>query len=358
MANEKTSKNQDLNLTKPSNAPFPSELRFDLVSKDWVLIATGRAKRPEMFKKEHQKPQEVSPDKCPFCQIDTQERPTLIWKDGKELPHKNGNIPKDWSVISFPNKYPAFFPSDSLNERADGPYQMMDGVGFHEVIVTHDHNKQWAQFSVKEIKDVIDVYQERYLELMNEKFVNYISIFHNNGPEAGASVAHPHSQLIAIPLIDPDLQSSINGSRRYFEAQQKCVHCAMLEWDREDGRRIVFENDEFVVLVPFASRVAFETRIYPKEHHAYFERIDDGQKEYFAEALKVALEKLYKGLNDPPFNFFIHTAPCDGKDYGHYHWHLEIFPKTAIWAGFELGAGIEISTIEPEKAAEYLRMQK
>lgn len=303
---------------------FPSELRFDLVSKDWVVIATGRAKRPEMFKKERKKIVEVKKSQCPFCHIDTQEKPTLILDHGKKLPLKDG-VPKNWTVISIPNKYPAFSRSDSLNERAEGPYQMMDGVGFHEVVVMKDHKKQLAQFSMGELREVLDAYQERYLDLMNEKFVNYISVFHNNGPEAGASVIHPHSQIIALPMIDPDLQSSINGSRLYYEAQGKCVHCAMLEWDKEDGRRIVFENEEFIVVVPFASRMAFETRIYPKTHHAYFERITNDQKEYLAEAFKAALDKLYKALGDPPYNFFIHTAPCDGKNYDHYHWHNKFY---------------------------------
>jgi UDPglucose--hexose-1-phosphate uridylyltransferase len=335
---------------------FPSELRYDLVSRDWVVIATGRAKRPEMFRKEKKTKEVVSKKQCPFCNINGQEKPTLVLNKGVEIGCQNG-FPKNWTTVVIPNKYPAFSESSSLNERKDGPYRIKDGVGFHEVVVTKDHNKQVGRLSLEEIKEVIDAYQERYLDLMNEKLVSYISIFQNKGKEAGASVVHPHSQIIALPLIDPDLQASINGSETYFKKNKKCVHCDMLDWDRKDGRRIIFENEEFVVLVPFASRMAFETRIYPKIHHAYFERITDGQKNYFAQALKVALNKLYKALNDPAYNFFIHTAPCDGKDYNHYHWHLEILPKTQIWAGFELGAGIEISTIEPEKAAEYLRKQ-
>jgi UDPglucose--hexose-1-phosphate uridylyltransferase len=335
---------------------FPSELRYDLVSKDWVVIATGRAKRPEMFKQERKFRESVTKSQCPFCNISTKEKPLLVFNKGKKVANEKG-FPKEWTTIVIPNKYPAFSRSDSLNERIDGPYQIMDGVGFHEVVVTKDHEKQLAELSVEEIKEVINVYQERYLDLMNEKFVNYISIFQNNGKEAGASVVHPHSQIIAIPLVDSDLLSSINGSDNYFKKNGRCVHCDMLDWDRKKGDRIVFENEEFIVVVPFASKIAFETRIYPKVHHAYFERIADNQKDYFAQALKMALGKLHKALNDPAYNFFIHTAPCDGKDYGHYHWHLEILPKTQIWAGFELGAGIEISTICPENAAEYLRKQ-
>jgi len=328
-----------------NSAKSLSELRFDLVSKDWVVIATGRAKRPETFAKLERFKEQVPEKDCFFCHLETQEKPVLEYKGDAG----------EWQVVVIPNKYPAFSHSDSLHERAEGPYSLMDGVGFHELVVTHDHQKSLAELPFQQVRRVIDAYQERYLELANEKFVNYVSIFHNHGREAGASVAHPHSQIIAIPLIDPDLQRSLNGSRLFFENQGECVHCQMLEWDLEDGRRIIFANKEFVVLAPFASRVAFEVRIYPREHHAYFERIKDNEKDLLAEAVQVALKKFFIGLNDSAYNFFIHTAPCDGKDYGHYHWHFEILPKTSTWAGFELGAGIEISTIEPEKAAEYLR---
>ncbi|MCG2809008.1 MAG: DUF4921 family protein, partial [Candidatus Portnoybacteria bacterium] len=197
----------------------------------------------------------------------------------------------------------------------------------------------------------------RYLDLMNKKFIKYISIFHNHGREAGASVSHPHSQLLAIPVIDPDLRGSLDGAEAFYTSQGKCVYCTMLDWDIRDGRRVVYENEKFVVLCPFASQVAFETRIYPKEHQSYFERITESEKKLFADALRTALSKIHKGLNDPAYNFYIHTAPSDKANYDHYHWHLNIFPKTSTWAGFELGAGIEISTIEPEKAAEFLRRQ-
>ncbi len=334
------------NLKKDENSKkSSSELRFDLVSKDWVVIATGRARRPETFAEHQREKHETAEQDCFFCTLKDQEKPVLEYK----------NEQGDWEVLVIPNKYPAFTPSHGFHERAEGPYSLMDGVGYHEVVITRDHKKSLAELPVQQIHKVIDAYQERYLELANEKFVNYISIFHNHGKEAGASVAHPHSQIIALPLIDPDLSRSLNGSRLFFENQGECVHCKMMEWDREDGQRIIFENKEFVVLVPFAARAAFEVRIYPKEHHAYFERIKEQDKELLAQAIQEALSRIFKGLNDPAYNFFLHTAPADGKDYGHYHWHFEILPKTSVWAGFELGTGIEISTIEPEAAAKYLR---
>ena len=131
----------------------------------------------------------------------------------------------------------------------------------------------------------------------------------------------------------------------------------MSDWERKNKERVVFENKGFLVICPFASKAAFEMIISPKKHLPYFEKISEKEKLQLAQALRVALNKLYKGLGDPAYNFYLHTAPCDGENYDHYHWHWTILPKTATWAGFELGTGIEISTIEPEKAAEYLRKQ-
>lgn len=342
--------------SKEKKLKTPSELRLNLVSKDWVVIATGRARRPETFKKEKRKAKEDPKKTCPFCHLESQEKPTLIFAKGKKIKNPSGLV-KDWTLVVVPNKFPAFLPGESLRERAEGPYQIMDGLGFHEVVVTRDHKKDMSQFSPKEIKEVIDAYQERYLEFMNERFINYISIFHNHGYEAGASVSHPHSQIMAIPVTDSDIQNSLNGSRRYWNIHRKCIHCEMIKWDREDGRRIVFENDQFVALCPFASRMAFTVRIYPKDHLSYFERVNEEQKIALSQAFQVALSKLRKALAAPPYNFFLKTSPCDGQDYSHYHWHFEVLPRTSVQAGFEFGAGIEISTIEPEKAAEYLRKQ-
>jgi len=335
---------------------FPSELRYDLISKEWVIIATGRAKRPEMFKKEKRDKTAISKKQCPFCQINAQEKAVLVFCNGKEKPASI--VSKDWTVIVVPNKFPAFLPADRLEERMENKlYKAMNAVGFHEVIITRDHKKQLAQFSVAQIKEVIDVFQRRYLQLMNKKFVKYISIFHNHGVEAGASIAHPHSQIITTPLIDPDLRRALWHSKRYFKKYRKCIYCEANKWERKRKIRVVFENKEFLVICPFASRVAFEMVISPKKHSSYFERVNEAQKWQLAEAFKAALAKLYKALGDPPYNFYLHTAPCDGKDYDFYHWHFTILPKTSVWAGFELGTKMEISTIEPEKAAEYLRKQ-
>lgn len=336
---------------------FPSELRYDLISRDWVIIATGRAKRPETFKNKQKKEDEIPKDKCPFCKIISQEKPTLIFVRGKRVPI-TGKIPKDWTIIVVPNKFPAFLPQPRLERKMEGKfYQTMNAVGFHEVLITKDHKKQMGQFKTAELKEVIDVYQRRYLDLMKKSFVNHISIFHNQGKEAGASISHPHSQIITTPLVDIDLRQALFNSEKFRKSKGKCVYCQMNNWEIKVKKRIIFENEKFLVLCPFASKSAFEVIISPKDHLSYFERITTEEKWKLAEAFKAALGKLHKGLNDPDYNFYLHTAPADGKNYNYYHWHWTILPKTSTWAGFELGTQMEISTIEPEKAADYLRKQ-
>jgi len=336
---------------------FPSELRLDLVSGDWVVIATGRAKRPEMFREERKREIKISKKDCPFCHIEQQKKPLLIFANGKKIDFKE-NIPKNWTTVVLPNKFPALFPAAKIKKEKEGKfYQKISGAGFCELVISREHEKPFALLSLTRLKEVFDVYQARYLTLMKEKIVNYVSIFHNEGPKAGATQPHPHSQIITTPLIDIDLKKAILNSKKYFQKTGKCLYCQMNNWEKRFKKRIVFENQDFLVLCPFASKIAFEIVVSPKKHSPYFEKIEEKEKWQLAEAFYVALRKLYKGLNNPDYNFYLHTAPCDGKKYPHYHWHWTILPKTSIWAGFELGAQIEISTIEPERAAEYLKKQ-
>ena len=327
-----------------------SQLRQDLVTGDWVVIATNRAKRPEDFADQKRIQEEKNSDKCFFCypKETGQNEAVLIYSKGDE---------QDWSLQVIPNKYPAFARNGELKHFEEGPFFSMDGVGYHEIIITRDHNRQIANLDKLEVAEILDAYQDRYIDLMNKKSVNYIDIFHNHGKEAGASVAHPHSQLAAIPVISPYIKSELDGAESYYIANRQCVYCTIANWELEAKKRVIFENENFFAFCPFASRAAFEVWVMPKKHKPYFERINKDEKIEAAEVFQAAINKIYKALNDPPYNFYLHTAPCDGKDYPHYHWHIEILPRTAVWAGFELSTGIEISTIEPEVAADFLRKQ-
>lgn len=326
-----------------------SELRQDIVSGDWVVIATGRARRPDDFANFQRIQDDKGIENCLFEDpvASGQQKDVLLY-------HKSDG---EWTLRVFPNKYPSFSEGEATGSLSEGPYFAMPGIGYHEVIVTRDHHRQLALMDAMEIAEVFDAYQDRYLDLMNKKNVNYIAIFHNHGKEAGASISHPHSQLMAIPVIAPYIKLELDGAENYYRSNKHCVYCIMAEHESEEKKRVVFENEEFIAFCPFASRAAFEVWIMPKKHSPYFERISDEQKIKLAEVFQKGLSSIYKALNDPPYNFYIHTSPCDGKDYSHFHWHIEILPHTSTWAGFELETGIEVSTIQPEVAAEFLRKQ-
>ncbi len=337
----------------------PSELRLDLISRDWVIIATGRARRPSSFKRDKKATHKGTKKDCPFCKISTQEDPVLIFSKGKKVSFKGwDSFPADWSLVSIPNKYPAFSPYSELNEEIEGGvYKKMNAAGFHEVVITRDHYKDIAVLPLKKVEEVFRAYKIRFNDLKGKKFVNHISIFHNHGQEAGASIAHPHSQIITTPLIDSDLNTALKNAGEYYTKNKECLYCKMNKWEGESKERIVFENKDFMAICPFASKTAFQVIISPKEHLSYYEDISEEKLSTLAQAFKEVLRKLKKGLNEPAYNFYLHTAPCDGKKHDYYHWHWTILPKTATWAGFEIGTQMEISTIEPEEAAKYLRKQ-
>jgi UDPglucose--hexose-1-phosphate uridylyltransferase len=338
-----------------------SELRQDLISGDWMVVATGRGKRPNAFKDMGRQKFEQKISECPFedPQVFGHGEPLLIYYEDDKKRRLKGvkKLVKEWSLQVIKNRYPALGPGDCSDTYREGPYTLMDGAGFHEIIITRDHDKHLALMSPERVEEVLKAYQERYLALMEHKCVNYIFVFHNHGREAGATIPHPHSQLIAMPILPADVRRSIRGAKEYHDEHKKCVHCLTLNWEREE-RRCIFQNEHFIVFSPFVPRVNFEVRVYPRKHQPNFEKITDIERKYLAEALQQALYRLYKGLSDPAYNFFIHTAPCDGKDYAYYHWHIEILPKTNTWAGIELGTGVEVITIKPEEVAGFLRKQK
>jgi len=329
-------------------SPIISELRQDIVTGDWVVIAKARAQKPENFKNQEEESTSVDKSECPFCEPEKtgQKKDTLIYyrDDG------------EWSLRVFPNKFPAFArQSNTLRHWEEGPFFGMEGVGYHEIIVTRDHDRTFGQMRPEEVAELIDSFRTRYLELMNKKSVNYIMIIHNHGKKAGASQPHPHCQLFAIPVVSPGVNLELKGSQDYHRSHNNCVYCSMLESELKENKRLVFENKSFMVFAPFASRSAFELWIVPKKHEPYFERTVGKEEWELGEALQQAMQKLFYGLNNPSLNFYLHTSPCDGKDYDHYHWHIEILPRTSIWAGFEMATGIEVSTMLPEESAQFLK---
>ena len=330
------------------------ELRKDPITQEWVIIATERARRPSDFTHltmaEPDKP-EYSPT-CPFCP----------GKEGLTPPEitafRQGIDPDrpDWWVRVVPNKFPALAIEGDLRKRGSGMYDMMNGVGAHEVIVESPrHNLDPSMMPVEQVTEVLWAYRERYLDLRKDTRFKYILIFRNHGKVAGASLEHPHSQLIATPMVPFDVLNELQGADQYFKYHDRCIWCDMVQQELEQDKRVVCETEHFVAFEPFASKYPFETWLLPKQHQASFASATREQMGEFALLLRDALARISRCLNSPPYNFAIHTAPCTHEDSDVFHWHMVIMPRLTIAAGFEMGTGIYINVTSPEDAAQYLR---
>ncbi len=333
-----------------------SEFRQDPVSKEWVVIAAGRAFRPHQIKSQKRSGR-IAKTNCPFedPQSTGHQKPVLmIDLDGKELRYDTGA--HDWFLQIIPNKFPILKGTGCGIERRRGLFVSQIGAGFHEVVVFRDHDRDPSQFSSRELSTMLFGYQRRYRMLAGKDCAEYILIFHNHGPAAGASIYHPHSQIVAMPVIPPDVGRSITGSSQFYKKNRSCIHCAMILEEKREKKRIVYENEEMIAFCPYASRVSFETRIFPKKHEYAFEHIESKERDFLADAMAIVLQKIRKVLKSPSYNFFIHTAPTRPEYFAHYHWHIEILPRTSIWAGVELGTGIEVVAVPPEVAAHHLRL--
>ncbi len=335
-----------------------SLFRKDIVSNDWILVASGTKKRPNFFANKARK---IPPRKnCPF--EDPQKSGNgapIFWCTSPNSKGARREKFSSWFLQVLKNKYPVLIPHKICPiALPDGPYQKLEGAGFQEVVITRDHTRSLGYMSRDEICTVLNAYLERYFALKTEKCIEYILIFHNNGLTAGASVPHPHSQILALPIVPPDVRRSLDGSAKYFSKNKKCVHCDILNKELRDKKRIIYKNKTFIVVAPYASRVSFEIRLFPLAHNPNFENIGQAGLNELADAMRITFAKLKNVMNDPDYNFFIHTAPVRGETSKHYHWHMEILPRTSIWGGVELGTGIEIIKILPEEAAQILRSAK
>jgi len=328
------------------------ELRKDPIIRRWVVIAKERARRPsDLHKGQVEKP---APDTfCPFCEGNEHTTPPeiLAYRAPGTQPNKPG-----WWIRVIANKFPALQAEGELNKRGVGMYDMMNGIGVHEVIVeTPKHLRSQTEAPQKQVEETIWAYRDRLLALKKDKRLQYGLIFKNVGKEAGASLYHSHSQLIATPFVPIRISEEIRGAKEFFNYRGRCIFCDMVCQEREDGSRLVEESQEFVAFEPFASRFPFETWILPKCHGSHFEDIEKRQVEDLAGILRRVLFRLEKTLPGVAYNYIIHTAPFNEGFLEHYHWHIEIIPRLTKVAGFEWGTGCYINPMTPEDACSYLK---
>ncbi len=330
-----------------------AQLRRDPIVGRWIIVDTDHPTRPEDFEKEVHSWDNSR--KCPFCYGNEETTPPEI-DSIRPFGHKPNTA--GWYVRAVANKFPALVIEGNLDRRGDGIYDLSNGIGAHEVIVDSPaHEKNISDLTEQEVSSIITMYVRRYTDLTNDNRFKYIMIFKNYGPSAGASLEHPHSQLIALPMVPKNVSEELHGAASYFDFRGRCIFCDILAQESEDAERIISQNNNFIALCPFVARFPFEVWILPKEHKSCFSLISDNKELTLdlARILREVLLRLKKTLSNPAFNYIIHTSPLYDKNNLSYHWHIEIMPKLTRVAGFEWGTGFYIVPTPPELCAKYLK---
>lgn len=326
------------------------ELRKDPIVGRWVIVAKSRAKRPHDF---DTTPQRRKNAFCPFCEGNEQYTPgeILAYREPGSQPDGRG-----WRVRVVPNKFPALEIEGTLDKRGEGIYDMMQGVGAHEVIIeSPKHIVSISELSEPQFREVLWVYRDRLVDLKKDSRLVYGMIFKNVGAAAGASLEHSHSQLIVTPIVPINVWEEMTGSLEFHRYRGRCVYCDMIQQELAHEKRIVLDAPGFVAFCPFASRFPFETWILPKVHSSHYENIQKNEVDELSGVMKQVIGKIESALDQPAYNYIIHTAPFDTQELGHYHWHIEIMPSLTKAAGFEWGTGFYINPVPPEDAAAFLR---
>lgn len=328
-----------------------TELRRDPIIGQWVIVHTTDSLSPESYEIQDQTSRHAAT--CQFCSGREHLTPPEI--DAVRSGNSQVNQP-DWQVRVVPNKFPVLKIEGTLDMQKQGLFEMSNGIGAHEVLIeTPVHEKNMAEFTRKEIANIIKQYQRRLIDLTGDQRFKYIVIFKNYGESAGTSVEHAHSQIIALPMIPKYVLEELEGARAYRERNQRCVFCDILEQEYKDQDRILLENDDFIAFCPFVPRYSFEYWIMPKQHQSKFAVMGDSECNTLAGILKGTLLLLKNCLTDPSYNYYFHIAPVNTAEEEDFHWHMEIVPKLTKTTGFEWGTGFYIVRTSPEAAAGYLR---
>jgi UDPglucose--hexose-1-phosphate uridylyltransferase len=315
-----------------------------------VIIATDRAKRPGDFIRQPVPP--AAGRICPFDSGNERKTPPeiLAYRDSGSRDEPG------WRVRVVPNKFPVLGIEGELNRQGEGMYDKMNGIGAHEVIVeTPDHAAAFCDLPERQVEEVLWAFKERVNDLKKDRRFRYILLFRNYGDAAGASLEHPHSQLIALPVIPKRVKEEVDGARLFYDLKERCIFCDIVHEESSAGARLVTETDRFVSLEPYAPRFPFETWILPKRHESHFEECDAPTLQDLARVLRSTLRRIDRALERPAYNFIVHSAPVQDPALPHYHWHVEIIPRLTKVAGFEWGTGFYINPTPPEESARFLR---
>lgn len=323
------------------------QLRQNIVTGEWVVIAPERAKRPSDFvAMESLKPSHSSVN-CPFCPSGKAY--------GQKLPD-----PKSKNIYVIANNFPAFLEDESASSSRsykveDGFYNLRPATGGHDVIIIKPHDKQLYDFSTELWGELFSVAKRRYQHWRSIKSARYSMLIYNQGPKAGASVFHPHAQLMASNIIPNQISKELHGSQSYFEENGTCVFCDLIEHEKREKTRVIDETPDFIAFTFYAARFPFEVWLLPKKHLAHFEDTAEALITKLGKMMHRLVERYGKLLHQPSINFFLHDLPNSVEDADYYHWHIELAPRVSTYGGYELGSGTIIDVMSPEEAVKYLR---
>lgn len=333
----------------PARVP---EIRKDPINNRWVIFSPARSRRPSDFKSKstaNPNPNSQQPVTCPFCIGNEHQCAPEIFRVPPDT--------NDWKLRVIQNLYPAlsrdlqFRPEDHEVENDAGV--VVTGFGFHDVVIESPvHSIHLVDLLPDQVGDVLLAYKKRIHQLQTDPSIQYVQVFKNHGASAGASMSHSHSQIIALPVVPPAVSARFEAMKEYFERTGKCKLCQIPENDL-----LINESVHYISVVPFAASFPFEIWIIPRYHASYFHELDNEKAVDLGGLLKLMLKKISLQLNDPPFNFMIHTSPAQisTSSLPYAHWFLQIVPQLTTTAGFEAGSGCYINPIFPEDAAKVLR---
>lgn len=332
------------------------EIRRDMITDRWVVIAPQRTKRP--------REERSALSSCPFCPGNEHMTPPawLVYsRVGGELVRltdEEDKRIKNWFIRCFPNMFPALkneLPfKEKLSEVPLFATTSYSGFGYHEVIVeSPNHNAHPHNSGIRSLELVVEAYFEVMTKLSCEKYVKYVCLFRNYKPEAGASISHPHSQVIALPVVPSVIRREVGVARRYNRERGGCMYCDLIEFE-VGSPRLIYADEYYVAIAPWASTLPYEFWIIPRRHESSFINTYPKERKALSRVLKATLLTLKKVLNDPPYNLGFHVAPLQWKGES-YHWHIEVYPRITTLGGFELVTGMYINMTSPEKVADELR---
>jgi len=326
-------------------------MRLNPFTGEWIIYAPGRSNRPDEKNNGSKltRPASTYETTCPFCSGNEHMLSAILM----EIKGKDGK----WQIRVVPNRYPAVMPSETGTRKIIALFRQLESSGNHEVISESPlHDRTIEMMSLKEAGLLIEAYHRRYRDLTKDRRNKTVILFRNHGKAAGRSLSHPHSQIITLGIIPKAIRMRQINSLSYRRKNGRCLLCDIIEFELRCKIRLIYENKRFVCFVPFTTEVSFEVWIVPKIHRVDYRDISDEEKPDFADSILKVLSIFKIKLNEPDYNYVIQgNTSYSGKEMQTLHWYLQIKPRMAIPAGFEMGSGMHINQSLPESDAALLK---